>query len=373
MKIDFEPSLERWVSANLLSEQQAASIREWEAARSPQSKARLPVILGLTFGGLMLATGILLFVSAHWDELSPFVRMSMLVATVTGLHLAAALFADRQPALARTLHAVGTVSLGGAIFLAGQIFNMEEHWPSGILMWAVGAVAGWLVLRDWPQMALAAVLVPFWLIGEWIEAARPATATGQVAEAAVLFLALCYLSLRHPRGPGDDTARAFSWIGGLAIIPAAVMVVMDRPYRYGRVPTFEFEIVGWAGAFLLPLALSYWYRREDAWMNAVAAVWVAGLSWIAQIHNSPVLYLWCALGCAGLIAWGIHELRPERINLGMAGFAITLVCFYFSNVMDRLGRSFSLIVLGVVFLAGGWYGEKLRRNLVARISEGGGQ
>ncbi|MGC4053791.1 MAG: DUF2157 domain-containing protein [Paludibaculum sp.] len=373
MKLDLEPSLERWVAANLLSEQQAASIREWETARSPQSKGRLPVILGLSFGGLMLATGILLFVSAHWDELSPFVRMAMLVSTVTGLHVAASLFVDRQPALSRTLHAVGTVSLGGAIFLAGQIFNMEEHWPSGILMWALGAVAGWLLLRDWPQMALAAVLVPFWLIGEWIEAARPAIAADQVSAAAVLFLALCYLSLRHPKGTHDDTARAFGWIGALALIPAAVAVVFDHPYRYAGRPEVDFELLGWAGAFLLPLALSYWYRREDTWMNAVAAVWVAGLSWIAQMQSSPLVYLWCALGCAGLIAWGIHELRPERINLGMAGFAITLVCFYFSNVMDRLGRSFSLIVLGAVFLAGGWYGEKLRRSLVARISVGGAQ
>ncbi|MGJ5816605.1 DUF2157 domain-containing protein [Paludibaculum fermentans] len=373
MKIDLEPSLVRWVSASLVTEQQAASIREWEAARSPQAKGRLFAILGLTFGGLMLATGILLFVSAHWEELSPFVRMSMLVGTVTGLHLAAAFFADRQPALARTLHAVGTVSLGGGIFLAGQIFNMEEHWPSGVLMWALGAVAGWLLLRDWPQVALAALLVPFWLIGEWYEAARPTVAAAQVTEVAVGFLALCYLSLRHPKGPSDDTVRALGWIGGLVLIPAVVAVVLGRPYRYGSLPKFEFEMVGWAGAFLLPLALSYWYRREDTWMNAVAAVWVAGLSWIAPSNNSPVLYLWCALGCAGLIAWGIHELRPERINLGMAGFAITLICFYFSSVMDRLGRSFSLIVLGVIFLAGGWYGEKLRRNLVARISVGGAQ
>jgi len=54
----------------------------------------------------------------------------------------------------------------------------------------------------------------------------------------------------------------------------------------------------------------------------------------------------------------------------MTGFAITVLCFYFSNVMDKLGRSTSLIVLGVVFLAGAWYWEKLRRKLVARVNAG---
>jgi hypothetical protein len=40
--------------------------------------------------------------------------------------------------------------------------------------------------------------------------------------------------------------------------------------------------------------------------------------------------------------------------------------------MDKLGRSTSLIVLGVLFLAGAWYWEKLRRKLVARVQAGGG-
>jgi hypothetical protein len=55
----------------------------------------------------------------------------------------------------------------------------------------------------------------------------------------------------------------------------------------------------------------------------------------------------------------------------MAGFALTLVFFFFSSVMDRLGRSISLIALGAALLAGGWYWEKLRRKLVARTAAGG--
>jgi hypothetical protein len=53
----------------------------------------------------------------------------------------------------------------------------------------------------------------------------------------------------------------------------------------------------------------------------------------------------------------------------MAGFAITILCFYFSTVMDKLGRSESLIGLGVLFLAGGWALEKLRRRLVAQMRQ----
>jgi uncharacterized membrane protein len=77
----------------------------------------------------------------------------------------------------------------------------------------------------------------------------------------------------------------------------------------------------------------------------------------------------CALGSIGLIAWGLMEARKERINLGVAGFALTVLFFYFSNVMDKLGRSASLIGLGLLFLLGGWLLERTRRQLVARLEK----
>jgi hypothetical protein len=43
--------------------------------------------------------------------------------------------------------------------------------------------------------------------------------------------------------------------------------------------------------------------------------------------------------------------------------------FYFSSIMDKLGRSLGLIMLGVLFLAGGWLLEKMRRKLVGSIPE----
>jgi hypothetical protein len=50
--------------------------------------------------------------------------------------------------------------------------------------------------------------------------------------------------------------------------------------------------------------------------------------------------------------------------MGAALFAATVIAFYFSEVMDKLGRSASLIGLGVLFLAGGWALERVRRRLV---------
>jgi hypothetical protein len=108
-------------------------------------------------------------------------------------------------------------------------------------------------------------------------------------------------------------------------------------------------------------------------MNLAAAIWVVGLNLAVQVELDILSYAWCAIGSAAMVAWGIYEFRAERINLGMAGFALTIVFFFFSSVMDKLGRSASLMALGILFVGGGWYWEKLRRKLVAGLVTGGAQ
>ncbi len=86
--------------------------------------------------------------------------------------------------------------------------------------------------------------------------------------------------------------------------------------------------------------------------------------------QTMAVYGLCALAAIGLVDWGLRERRRERINLGVAGFAITIIVFYFSSVMDKLGRSASLVGFGLLFLLGGWKLEQLRRKLVARAVGG---
>jgi len=147
---------------------------------------------------------------------------------------------------------------------------------------------------------------------------------------------------------------------------------MER-YRYAPAPGPEsgWMLLGWAGALGLPLAFAYLLRRNAAWVNVVAAIFVVALNLAAEQRSEVVVYVWCAMGAVGMVMRGIHEARRERINLGMVGFALTIMFFFFSSVMDKLGRSASLIVLGALFLGGGWYWERLRRRLVAAVPAGG--
>jgi hypothetical protein len=124
--------------------------------------------------------------------------------------------------------------------------------------------------------------------------------------------------------------------------------------------------VGFGLSFLLPLLLALWLRGKAFSTNLVAAAWV-GVVTLIPMGNSILPYVWCGIASLGMIAWGVKELRRERINLGIVGFGITVMTFYFSNVMDKLDRSASLIGLGVLFLGMGWALERTRRSLVARV------
>jgi len=362
MRSDWESPLERWLSAGILSPGDADRIRAWERDNARPDGMRWPAWLALACGGILVCAGVLLFVSAHWDQLSPAERMSLTVLMVAVFHAGGAWSADRFPALATTLHTIGTIAMGAGIAVAGQIFNLQEHWPSAVLLWALGAAGAWLFLRDWTQALLAAILFPYWLAGEWV--VRYPDAYLLPVSAGICALSVTYLTAR--RTAKDSVFRkALGWLGCIALLPAAALLSAES---WTRSAPFASGTLGWFIALLGPLAVAVWLRGREAIWNACAIPWIVALAAMNHGGESTLpAYAWCAIGAVGLAAWGIRDSRAERINLGIAGFFITVLAFYFSSVMDKFGRSVSLMGLGVLFLAGGWLLEKTRRRLIAQI------
>ena len=378
--------LDRWIGAGLMDANTAARIRTFEESERSKEGLRWPVLLALGLGAVLLCAGVLLFVAAHWDELSPAWRFTV-VLLLTGLFpIAGALATDRFPALAATFYTIGTICVGAGIFLTAQIFNLQEHWPSGILLWAIGALAGLVILRHWSQSVLLALLVPAWLAGEWQVRTDGYAYSGRLILDGLLLLSLTYLTART--GAEDSVLqRGLAWIGGISLLPLAILAFVQQRellwFWRGRPDVPEMVLVfGWIIAVGAPLLLAFVLRRKAAWVNALSALWVL---LIGVFHpadsaatgplrfyawNTLGPYFWAGLGALGLVWWGLLERRRERINLGVAGFALTVVIFYFSDVMDKLGRAASLIGLGVLFLFGGWALERMRRRLVARVSGG---
>ncbi len=376
----WESRLERWRQAGLIDAANAEAIRAWERAQPSRQRLRVPVLVAVALGGVLVAAGLLLFVSTHWEALGPAQRFALLLALVVGLHGGAAAVEERFPPLAVSLHGVGTVTLGAGIFLAGQLFHLEAHWPLGLLLWAIGAGLGWALLRQWPQLALLALLGPAWLLSEWqraVDAAAEGLQRGSGDPTAVLapaaglvLLSLCYLAAPAGAGPAPAPRRVLLWLGGLGLLPAGLLWQL---FSHGAPTTahlpLPLALVGWAVALGTPLLLGLRLRGRRAWPLAVAIGWLlpgVALAWGTPQDAGVFTYLWWAVGGLLLVAWGVMEGRSERVNFGAALIAIDVMTFYVSQVMDSLGRSASLIGLGVLFLGGGWGLELLRRRLVAR-------
>jgi len=134
---DIDSLLNRWQTAGVLDAETAGRIRAHETAQRKPAGLRWQVIVVLILGAILLACGVALFVSAHWDQIGPLARLAVVLAMVSIFHLGGGWARERFHGLSTALHAVGTISTGAAIALVGQIFNIEEHWPAAVLMWAL--------------------------------------------------------------------------------------------------------------------------------------------------------------------------------------------------------------------------------------------
>jgi len=129
------------------------------------------------------------------------------------------------------------------------------------------------------------------------------------------------------------------------------------------------------GRSLVPVSAALVYSIAMPWCHRA---WVEHYDVVPGLHGSymreaPTLaaHALAAAFAVFLIWWGVRLASRALVNLGIVYFAVAVAWFYFSDVFDKVGRSLGLIGLGVLFLAGGWALEKMRRRLMARMSAHG--
>lgn len=373
--------LRRWLQAELIDADVVEAIQRWEDSQLNQSKhssvrhLTVPIRLSILLGSLLLAAGLLLFVSAHWDQMPPLWRVSLLLFIVIALHAGGAWFSERFQLMALGLHTVGTVAFGAGVFLCAQIFHLDVLWSFrwGLLLWTFGAAAGWKLLRQWPQLVLLSLLLPGW-IAALIMCEVDRFSSSEVhwpvvpIAAGALLTSLTYFTAPD-RTPLPPARSVLMWMGGLALVPAAVTwaVVatgLDLP-ALGQ--PLWLSLLVWIVTLGGPVILGWWLRPHRFWPLALAAIWMV-LDLVIQVQGFSVLsFAWWGIGSVGLMLWGSTEARAERVNIGTVLLATTLIGFYFTEVIGRFDRSLFLLGLGLFFLVGGWGLNRLRQALLPNL------
>jgi uncharacterized membrane protein len=394
---DIGKLLNRWQSAGVLDAGTAARIRAWEDEQNRGEDAAQPLrvaglawqgVVALILGGILLATGVILFVSAHWDEMGPGSRFALVLAIVAVFHLAGGFVRERFLALSTVFHAVGTVCTGAAIALVGQIFNIEEHWPAAVLIWAISALAGWVLLHDQAQQIFALLLFPAWLfcelefyshqhIGQEIYLGR------FLLVWAVRYWTVLLGSKRRAVHGVLFAAAAVAAISGTALMASGWLSWSSSQTFL----PFGTRFWAWAAIAALPLAVAAFKGHWGLVPPASAIAFAILLPWCQHFSTSyyeygqgvkssytrsdPNLaaYLFVAGFAVFIIAWGVRQVSRALVNLGVVYFAMVVAWFYWSNILDKVGRSLGLIGLGILFLAGGWALEVTRRKLLVRMEQ----
>jgi uncharacterized membrane protein len=379
-----ERYLARWQSAGLLDEATAAAIRSYEREQVRPGGRQWQVLLALILGAILLGAGVLLFVAAHWGTLSPLSRMCLVLLMLIFFHGLGILARERFAGFATAMHALGTISAGAAIALVGQIFNMQEHWPSAVLLWALCAAAGWWLLRDQFQQTLTILLVPAWIFSEWIDRADAYTgAETYFARMAAVVAALYLAAFLHSR------RRALAGIlfgFGAVLLPISIGILVQgwQSASYSRQPwgfiPLSYRVAAF-GVMLAVIVAGIILERQSSVPMLVVACVATILPWAQTTitedltghnwkHSGPSLLAYAIVAAASvfLVWWGVHTSAKNLVNYGVIAFAATVMWFYFSSVMDKLGRSLGLIMLGVLFLAGGWLLERTRRKLISNLA-----
>lgn len=384
---DFDALLNRWLSAGVLDAEAADRIRAYETEQEHPSGLRWQGLVALILGALLLASGVVLFVSAHWDLLGPGARFAVVIAMVTLFHLGGAFTRKTFRSLSTALHGVGTVATGAAIALVGQIFNIQEHWPAAVLLWAIAALVGWFLLHDEAQETLALLLVPAWIfselafyadghIGEHVYLGRFLLVWG------VLYLTF-FLSSKHRIVQG-----ILFVIAAIASV-VGIVLMLNSWHSWSSSQTFlsfPFRFWGWTAIAALPLFFSLFRLFKSAVPVTAAIAFSIAFPWCVRnwtefynygnFHASNnrtepnlVAHALVAAFAVFLIWWGVRLASRALVNLGVVGFGVAVGWFCYSNIFDKVGRSLGLIALGILFLAGGWALEKARRGLLTRMGK----
>src|ERR1019366_2979675 len=376
--------LERWTRAGVVDAPTAERIRLFEASRERPAGLRWQVLLALIFGAILLAAGVTLFVAAHWDELPPLERFIVVMGMLVVLHVGALLVRPRFERLAIVLHGVGTVAAGAAVALVGQIFNIQEHWPAGVLLWALCALAGWALLRDQVQQTISLLLVPAWLVCEWSARTDGYRGSELFTARMITVFAAVYLTAFLQ----SKKKLVFGLLFGAASVALIVGTTVLAEYNgawhdwasTAKMPV-SLLLFGWLCIAALPLLVAWRLNRSSVLPVVVilaASIILPHLYQMSPNEYSPrwlyatptlAAHALVALGAAFLTWWGVQQRSRALINYGVVCFAIAVLWFYFSSVMGKLERSFSLMLLGILFLAGGWALEKTRRKLVRHVQE----
>ena len=343
-------------------------------------------------GALLIAAGIALFISAHWNEIPRSVKIATGLALMLGAHGGGWWLREVHRQYRKTGEALQF--LGSALFLAnialvGQIYHLESRTPNAFLLWLVGIAALPWLLRSKAQFVLLLAAFSVWFGCEINERDSLIyfSNESQVLAYALLglnFIGAGYLLRRNSFADFAPVAEKIgalgllffayplTWAGFLSwshddaslcrwLLPAlAGLAAVSTATGVRNLPglTRQWRFT-WAGALAVAAGLlvaAFFAPREQHWY------WTNNFN---TVNATAVLALF--VFCLLQIQVGLQQRSRFLVNLGVAFIGLDIISAYFGlfGTMARTGLMF--VVSGVFLILFGVYLEKKRRSMMRQI------
>lgn len=381
-------ALPTWQQQGLIRPQQAAGILALYEDDDRVSERRRSIVSFALFGlgAFLFGLAALLLIGFNWEAMPRGFKLATAMTVIAATHGLAFYLRDKSPALSEIVFFLGCLFYGAGIWLIGQAFHLDAHYPDGVFWWAVGVLPFALVLDSLLIHLLFVALITIWAGMEVLGFMhlRPWWAWELLPNGAWALPVLA--------APGLVWAyrRSSPVAVGLYVALFAWWVVLQAfAWRFGLSPLSVFWISG-VGAILLivaeihrpgdPMAIPY--RLWGALLTAGALIPMSswwfwnGIGRYLERHGpgqefvSLLLVPGIAFGLltlAGVGLWRVASEQRAKILIGALGLMVLLALWtmlvpdnFIAGVVPALLANIAMIGLAIYLINVGAREERVR-------------
>ncbi|HEV2692928.1 MAG TPA: DUF2157 domain-containing protein [Verrucomicrobiae bacterium] len=343
-------------------------------------------------GAVLIAAGITLLISAHWDAIPRGVKIAAGLVLMLGAHGGGWWLREVQGVYRKTgeaLQLAGSLLFLANIALVGQIYHLASRTPDAFLLWLIGIAALPWLLRSKAQLVLMLVAFCTWF-GCEINERDSLIYFGSESQVLIysllglIFIGAGYWLRRTTFAEFASTLEKTGALGALLFAyPLTWAGFMDWGHENAEVrPQL---LLGLGGGAVLLVALgvrqlaaldSQWRRTWGATLAGAAVLLCGafftpqerGYHWVAHLDGvNTVAVIALFVFCLLQIQVGLQQRSRFMVNLGVVFIGLDIISAYFGllGTMALTGAMF--VLTGVFLIVFGVFLERKRRTLMRQI------
>lgn len=387
-----QTELQNWKRNGMVTAEQADSILGQYVVVSPLY-GRLIVIL-VTLGAILAGAGVIILVSANWQEIPRLAKMALALVLVAGSYYSG-YWLKYEKGYTRAGGAiifVGAMIFGASLFLIGQQYHMPVDDPRLLGWWFIGVIPVAYFTRSKAVLTLAILAALAGLgykTGDWLQGISDVQ-YAFLAFYLLLGVGLYSIATIHLRYPRLKYYSPRYQIFGLILLLLMLYVLSFRDlFNNSTLSHWDFNslplvfIIVFHIAAAVAVGGSIWSLALDTSRKQVSGTRSGDLAGIIVVtltgylalflpFLSPVSYtiifnVVLLAAILGLIFLGYFQGVGYLVNIGLFFFGLMVIGRYFDLTWDLLPRSAFFIVGGLLLLGVGILLERLRRRTLKQM------